>query len=210
MIYGRRRKRKNKKGNEVEGKDKMQKKIPARVRDKQQVENIILALILVLLFIFAIYMSGRAYATPDTITSYTVKSGDTLWEIAEMHAPNYHTGNVVNKIERLNHIDGYIVPGQVLTVPVEPMIMEASAYTWTGNKTATGTWPKEGRTVAVDPAVIPLGSELVINGIPGYIAEDTGGAIKGRVVDIYMESETVCYEWGRRPVKIIVLPKKEE
>lgn len=86
---------------------------------------------------------------------------------------------------------------------------EASAYTWTGNKTATGTWPEEGRTVAVDPAVIPLGSELVINGIPGYIAEDTGGAIKGRAVDIYMESETACYGWGRRPVKMIVLPREE-
>jgi 3D (Asp-Asp-Asp) domain-containing protein len=86
---------------------------------------------------------------------------------------------------------------------------EAFAYTWTGNKTATGTWPEEGRTVAVDPTVIPLGSELVINGIPGYIAEDTGEAIKGRVVDIYMESETACYEWGRRPVKMIVLPREE-
>lgn len=187
----------------------MQKKIPARARDKQQVENIILALILALLFIFAIYISGRAYTTPDTTTSYTVKPGDTLWEIAEKYCPNHHTGNTVFKIERLNHIDGYIVPGQVLTVPVEPMIMEATAYTWTGNKTVTGTWPEEGRTVAVDPTVIPLGSELVINGIPGYIAEDTGEAIKGRVVDIYMESKTACYEWGRRPVKMIVLPREE-
>lgn len=96
----------------------MQKKMPARIRDKQRKENIILALILAFLFIFVIYMSGRAYTTPDTTTSYIVKPGDTLWEIAEKYCPNHHTGNTVFKIERLNHIDGYIVPGQVLTVPL--------------------------------------------------------------------------------------------
>ncbi len=75
----------------------MQKKMPARIRDKQRKENIILALILALLFIFVIFVSGRAYTTPDTTTSYTVQPGDTLWEIAEMYCPNHHTGNVVNK-----------------------------------------------------------------------------------------------------------------
>lgn len=99
----------------------MQKKMPARARDKQRKENIILALILSLCLIIVIYMSGRAYTTPDTTTSYTVKPGDTLWEIAETYCPDYHTGNVVYKIERINHIDGNIYPGQVLEVPCEPM-----------------------------------------------------------------------------------------
>lgn len=98
---------------------------PVRTMDRQTKENIILALILALLFIFVIYISGRAYNTPDTTVSYTVQPGDTLWEIAEKYAPTYHTGNVVYKIERLNGIDGYIVPGQVLEVPCEPMVMES-------------------------------------------------------------------------------------
>ena len=169
----------------------MQRKMPARARDKQQVENIILALILALLFIFVIYMSGRAYTTPDTTTSYMSQTqGDTLWEIAEKYCPNHHTGNTVFKIERLNHISGYIVPGQVLTVPVEPMIMEATAYTLEdGNGdgyTATMTIPEEGRTVATDPTTIPYGSKLTINGQPGYIAEDCGPDIKGNRLDIFM------------------------
>lgn len=85
------------------------------------------------------------------------------------------------------------------------MTMEATAYCYTGCRTYTGTWPEEGRTVAVDPKVIPLGSELVINGQGGYMAEDTGGLIKGRRIDIYFNDEQTCWEWGRRDVEVTIL-----
>jgi len=181
----------------------MQKKMPAR-RDKQQVENIIIGIILALCLIIVIFVSGLQYRTPDATTSYIVKPGDTLWAIAEMYCPDYHTGNVVNKIESLNHIDGYIQPGQVLEVPCEPIIMEATAYTWTGNRTATGTWPSRG-TVAVDPRVIPLGTELHIEGYGSAVAADTGGAIQGQKIDLYMDSEHECLQWGRRKVEVRVM-----
>ena len=42
--------------------------------------------------------------------------------------------------------------------------------------------PQEGRTIAVDPSVIPLGTEVMFNG-EIYIAEDIGGAIKGNVIE---------------------------
>lgn len=51
--------------------------------------------------------------------------------------------------------------------------------------TATGTAPKAGRTIAVDPDRIPLGSAVKING-QEYVAEDTGAAIKGNRVDIFV------------------------
>lgn len=51
--------------------------------------------------------------------------------------------------------------------------------------TATGTAPKAGRTIAVDPDTIPLGSVVKIDG-QEYVAEDTGGAIKGNRVDIFV------------------------
>lgn len=188
------------------------KKKPARARDKQHKENIILALILSLCLIIVIFISGLQYRTPDTTTSYIVKPGDTLWEIAEMYCPNHHTGNTVFKIEQLNHIDGYIVPGQVLEVPVEPsrgggreMVMEATAYTHTGNLTKTETVPVEGRTVAVDDSIIPLGSKLIINGQGGYIAEDTGGDIKGQRVDIFLDSRSACMSFGRQDVEVVVV-----
>ena len=81
--------------------------------------------------------------------------------------------------------------------------MEATAYTATGNRTATGTVPKRG-TVAVDPDVIPLGTEMYIEGYGNGVAEDTGGAVKGNIIDLYMDSEQEALEWGRRPVNVTI------
>lgn len=86
----------------------------------------------------------------------------------------------------------------------EAMIFEATAYTWTGNQTATGTWPSRG-TIAVDPAIIPLGTRLYVEGYGEGIAEDTGGAIKGEILDLYMESESECWDWGRRQVEVKII-----
>jgi len=81
------------------------------------------------------------------------------------------------------------------------LLMEATAYSYTGFRTFTGTWPKRG-TIAVDPKVIPLGSKMWVEGYGYGKAEDTGGAIKGNITDVFMESEKECWEWGRRKVKV--------
>lgn len=65
-----------------------------------------------------------------------------------------------------------------------------------GDGTATGTRCTEGRTIAVDPRVIPLGSKVYIEGFGDFIAEDTGGAIKGNKIDIYLSDHDRCYELG--------------
>lgn len=59
--------------------------------------------------------------------------------------------------------------------------------------TATGTYVTEGRTVAVDPEIIPLGSEVLINGHV-YTAEDTG--VHGRAVDIYVPDHEQAQKMG--------------
>jgi 3D (Asp-Asp-Asp) domain-containing protein len=64
-------------------------------------------------------------------------------------------------------------------------------------KTASGTIPTEGRTVAVDPSVIPMGATVIINGV-SYVAEDTGSKVKGNVVDVYFESHEDAREFGRQ------------
>lgn len=74
--------------------------------------------------------------------------------------------------------------------------------------TATGTRPKENRTIAVDPKVIPLGSTVYIEGFGYYIAEDTGGAIKGNRIDVFLMDYNKARQLGRRTAKVWVLGKK--
>nr|WP_243108487.1 3D domain-containing protein [Maliibacterium massiliense] len=80
----------------------------------------------------------------------------------------------------------------------------ATAYTHTGNNTATGAKPGVG-TIAVDPRVIPLGTRLYIPGYGFGVAADTGGSIKGNKVDVFFNSRQECINWGRRNVQIYIL-----
>lgn len=61
--------------------------------------------------------------------------------------------------------------------------------------TYTETVATEGRTVSVDPEVIPLGSVVEVNGVE-YVAEDIGGAIKGDRIEIFFNSHEDALEWG--------------
>ncbi|WP_269478008.1 3D domain-containing protein [Hominibacterium faecale] len=72
--------------------------------------------------------------------------------------------------------------------------VKAYAYSG-GGRTAMGTKARVG-AIAVDPKVIPLGTKVYIDGYGHARAEDTGGNIKGRTVDLYMNSSSKCYKWG--------------
>lgn len=76
------------------------------------------------------------------------------------------------------------------------MIVKAYAYTG-GGRTATGTRARKGE-IAVDPHVIPLGTKVYVEGYGYARAEDTGGNIKGRTIDLYMNSGSDCMRWGVR------------
>lgn len=78
--------------------------------------------------------------------------------------------------------------------------LKIKAYAYYGDTmTSTGRKPKVGRTIAVDPRVIPYGSKVYIPALGRtYIAEDCGGGIKGNKVDIYMASYKDCYNFGVR------------
>ncbi|WP_097034264.1 3D domain-containing protein [Clostridium tertium] len=86
--------------------------------------------------------------------------------------------------------------------------MTATAYTGNGF-TATGLKPVRDpnglSTIAVDPSVIPLGSKVHVEGYGYAIASDTGGAIKGNKIDLYMNSEAECLSFGRRTVTVTII-----
>jgi 3D (Asp-Asp-Asp) domain-containing protein len=78
-----------------------------------------------------------------------------------------------------------------------------TGYTATGSRTATGTVPHWG-TVAVDRNVIPLDSTVYIQGLGIFRAEDTGGAVVGNHIDVFVNSAAEAYQLtGYRLVSFI-------
>ncbi|MBR1738522.1 MAG: G5 domain-containing protein [Firmicutes bacterium] len=97
--------------------------------------------------------------------------------------------------------------GTYLTV--EKRSMKATAYdgtTWSG-PTASGALARVG-IVAVDPNVIPLGTELYIEGYGYAIAGDTGGLIKGDRIDLFYDTYDECVNFGVRYLDVYVLGEK--
>ena len=70
--------------------------------------------------------------------------------------------------------------------------------------TASGVKAKANHTIAVDRSVIPLGTHVLYNGTE-YVAEDTGGAIKGNRIDIFFDNHSDALNWGRRTIEIEVI-----
>ncbi|MGG5329007.1 3D domain-containing protein [Enterococcus sp. AZ163] len=61
------------------------------------------------------------------------------------------------------------------------------------------------QVVAVDPSVVPLGSMVEVSGYGIAIAGDTGGAIKGNIVDVHFPTVEQCIQWGRRSVTLTII-----
>jgi 3D (Asp-Asp-Asp) domain-containing protein len=86
--------------------------------------------------------------------------------------------------------------------------MEVTAYCLTG-LTASGIQTRPG-IVAADPAVLPLGSRVHIEGLGErfdgpYDVEDTGRTIKGRELDIFMRDCAAARQFGRQTARVRVL-----
>lgn len=75
---------------------------------------------------------------------------------------------------------------------------------WADGITYTGTVATEGRTIAVDPGVIPLGSVVEINGSE-YVAEDIGSAIKGKRLDIFFSDHNDALVWGVQDLEVYLV-----
>lgn len=74
---------------------------------------------------------------------------------------------------------------------------------WAGGKTASGVYPVEGETIAVDPKVIPLGSMVMVDGHI-YWAQDTGSGIKGNRIDVYYEDHNRAWNHGVKHQRVFI------
>ena len=123
----------------------------------------------------------------------------------------------VSKVEATAIVQSYEEPEPELEPEPEPEIISLGEYKLTaycpcedcsegwGNSTSTGAIATQGRTVAVDPKVIPYGTKIVIDGHEHeYIAEDCGGAIKGNRIDVYFDSHQEALEFGVQHKEVFV------
>ncbi|MFJ5759232.1 LysM peptidoglycan-binding domain-containing protein [Neobacillus sp. NPDC093182] len=90
--------------------------------------------------------------------------------------------------------------------------VEATAYTAScegcSGITATGINLLENpnqKVISVDPSVIPLGSKVYVEGYGEAIAGDTGGAIKGNKIDVFIPSKQDAINFGRKQLKVTIL-----
>ena len=82
------------------------------------------------------------------------------------------------------------------------LVVDAVAYHLPGH-TASGL-PVGIGVIAVDPAVIPLGTRVFVPGYGPAVAADVGSAIRGAMIDLWMPSTAKANQWGRRSVTITV------
>ncbi|MGI6160805.1 MAG: ubiquitin-like domain-containing protein [Christensenellales bacterium] len=136
-------------------------------------------------------LEGTAVEKPKTATASTTKKTTQTTKKTTNTSTTKKTEKSPTTLKPVQGLDMDRVKSTV--------VAELTAYTHTGNRTATGTWPKKG-TVAVNPKRIPYGTRLYIPGYGYAVAEDTGGFVKTKphVIDVFFETERECRLWGRR------------
>jgi 3D (Asp-Asp-Asp) domain-containing protein len=91
-------------------------------------------------------------------------------------------------------------PAQVPAGPGTQMTVLATGYALQGT-TATGIETGWG-VIAVDPSVIPLGTRMTVPGYGEGVAADTGGGVRGLVIDVWFPTRAQALAWGQRTVTI--------
>lgn len=123
---------------------------------------------------------------------------------------NMAKDGISNAKARISELNTPTVPTTSAEVgtAIKTLTMESTAY-YGHSITASGLKPVRNpngvSTIAVDPNVIPLGTKVYVSGYGVAIAADTGGAIKGNIIDVFLNTHEECMSWGRRQVTVQIL-----
>ena len=173
--------------------------------------------------------SNGALASSNT---YKVKSGDSLYRIAKTYKISVNTLKKWNNLKSNTIHPNQKLKVSNVTTTSKPVVKKAktttsntkkqkvvktitvSATAYTANCrncsgiTALGLNLKKNpklKVISVDPRVIKLGTKVYVEGYGYAIAGDTGGAIRGKKIDIFVPSYKKAIQWGRRTVKVQIL-----
>ena len=148
---------------------------------------------------------------PSSKQSKTVESQDPIpapesaASLAVNAEPAARPATVTGKVMEM--VESSPATSSVSTAPVRPLqTYVATAYSLRG-RTASGKLVAKG-LIAADPSLLPLGSRVRLDAGPysgEYLVADTGGAVRGRHIDIWTPSSREAMRFGRRNVKLTVL-----
>ncbi|MCR5213603.1 MAG: 3D domain-containing protein [Eubacterium sp.] len=79
---------------------------------------------------------------------------------------------------------------------------QLTAYIATGNRCASGVYPRENHTVACNS--IRMGTKIYIEGYGEYVVEDTGG-MSGGVIDVFVSDYGTAIQFGRRTAQVYII-----
>ena len=153
------------------------------------------------LYLYACRPVGEVVSRTYNMKVTTTRLNENIYSTTVKELLNYST-----KTETQSAVE--TVEEQAPTMPLEATkqvestsytneaYFETTCYCLQGT-TASGD-PVQPETVAVDPNIIPLGTEMWIEGYGRAIARDTGGDIVGYRLDIWLESCDACIQYGRQ------------
>ncbi len=169
---------------------------------REGIVGALLALMLVSVLgikIKALQMREQAETVLETVSIETVpvETDDIEEPLVPCDTPTLETADTERPKKRRKNKDSCIVFKTTAYCPCKEC---SGGY---GNHTATGKIARSNRTIAVDPDVIRYGTKVTIDGVT-YTAEDCGGAVKGRHIDIYFNNHADVEKYGVRYKKVRV------
>ena len=139
----------------------------------------------------------------ETLALINVESNDIPTEISDKN------GDEKDKVTT----DSKTSSSMLAETKVEPVSSSGTAYAATAyalrGRTASGSGVRRG-IIAADPRVLPLGTQVLISAgawSGTYVVADTGGAIRGRKIDVRVPSNAEARKFGRRKITLTVLQK---
>lgn len=188
--------------------------------------TLLIALSIIMFFIAFFTIIPSVKADVEVLSSSTVSSSVEVIENNITNSNNNITSSVESQTSSITEITNDNI---LVSTPIEteeqyleefkgefkltaycPCYKCSEGY---GYSTATGVKAKANHTIAVDPKVIPYGTKVIIE-INGerkmYVAEDCGGAIKKKRIDIFFETHSETNKFGVRKGKVYILTDTKE